>query len=157
MKIPWKWAIVISIALLAGIIIGNLTPLKWLSDTITFIGILASIFGLLLTLKQLQSISDITEQTRKAVEENKKIVSKIWSVEDLSAVIKEIALVQHHLLDNEYHFSMIRIMDIRMKVTDMVNNERLKEYYDMQEVERFLPILQNDYLNIQKKLMAANP
>lgn len=94
MKIPWKWAIAISIALLAGIIIGNLTPLKWLSDTITFIGILASIFGLLLTLKQLQSISDITEQTRKAVEENKKIVSKIWSVEDLSAVIKEIALVQ---------------------------------------------------------------
>lgn len=151
-NIPWKLVTVISIALLAGVVIGNITLRNWISDAITFIGIIASIFGLLLTLQQLQKVEDITTHTKTVVDENNKAISKIWSVEDLSAIVKEIELIQHHLLDDEFHFCMIRIMDIRMKVIDMVNNERIGMEDEIVEVGKFLPILQNDYLNIQKQI-----
>jgi len=150
--IHWKWVSIVSAVLFAGVIIGNVVSIKWLSDAITFLGIVASVFGLLLTLQQLQKVKDITTQTQTAVEENKKAISKIWSVEDLSAIVKEIELVQHHLLDNEFQFCMIRLMDIRMKVIDMVNNERLNMNEEIREVEKYLPVLQNDYLNIQKRI-----
>ena len=151
-KIHWGWVSIISAVLLAGVILGNVLSAKWISDSITFIGILASVFGLLLTLRQLQRVEEMTKETQKAVEENKNAISKIWSVEDLAALVKEIELVQHHLLDNEFHFCMLRIKDIRMKVFDMVNNKRIGMDDIICEVEKFLPVLQNDYLNIQKQI-----
>lgn len=151
-KIPWKLVSAISAALLAGVVIGNITSKEWISETITFIGIIASIFGVLLTFQQLQEVKKIAAHTEEVVEENNKAISKIWSVEDLSAIVKEIELVQHHLLDDEFHFCMIRIKDIRAKVTDMVNNERIGMDEEIKEAEKFLPILQNDYLNIQKQI-----
>lgn len=156
-RFPIKAISIASIILLLIGIYGYISNIEWLKIVITIIGIAASIIGLLITLKQIQDVKEITSDTQKIVEQNNKTISKIWSIKDLSEIIKDIELIDHYLLENEFHFAMIRIQDIRTKLIDMVNNERLGKIYNMDETKSIISLLSNDYANIKKQIENIKP
>lgn len=101
---------------------------KTLVNAFTLFGTYFSLFGIAVAYIQIQSISNISSQTKQAVDKSLLRINQVLAVSELSKANKTIQEIQSFLLQEKYEIVLMRMKDLKSILIQVKYNEDLTEY-----------------------------
>jgi translation initiation factor 2 beta subunit (eIF-2beta)/eIF-5 len=89
------------------------------STILSNMGNVASFFGFLIVMVQLQYVKRVSEETKHAVEDTQKSLMSAISIADISKTIKLIEQVQIYVGQDKYELAWVRLKDVRFYFTQL--------------------------------------
>jgi hypothetical protein len=98
-----------------------------LLEIISAVGSIASLFGLIIAILQIQSVKDITVATQRAVADTKAQLIQNISISDLAQAIKLIEHIQEYLGNSKLELAYVRLQDLRVLLIQFVASHSIEE------------------------------
>lgn len=103
---------VISVLALSGVILASKYQVEWLTQALTFGGIIASAFGVKMSFSQIKNVKDIAEETKKAVNKNKKEIREFLSITEILRLIQISGIAKELIERNEFVLATTHISNL---------------------------------------------
>jgi DNA-binding protein len=98
-----------------------------LYEIVSAVGSVASLFGLAIAIVQLSSLKEISQETKRAVQETQdKLVQNI-SIADVSKAIKMIEQIQMHVGLKRYESAHLRLQDLKSLLIQFKQNSQFSK------------------------------
>lgn len=108
-----------------------------LLEIISAVGSIASLFGLIIAILQIQSVKVISVATQRAVADTKAQLVQNISISDLAQAIKLIEQIQEYLGYSKFELAYVRLQDLRVLLIQFVAAHSIEEY-EREEYENLL-------------------
>lgn len=147
---------ILSASVIIMIIIFAVVYYKDKLDLINFIGIfgsIASIAGILISYFQILSVKEISESTKKAIDNSLNEMIKTFSVSDLSRTIKLTQEIQGFIRASKYESALLRMSDLKSVMIQIRHVKTLNEMYLSEDYKIISTDINIDISNINNVLL----
>lgn len=119
-------------------------------NTISLIGSICSIIGLMLTFRQVVKLVDISNASKDAIDEYKKDVNRLFSFSEIKVIEQQIDDVEILLSQGHKKDSLYKLKAIKDSMIDICSNDCI-EKKELDSISSYLPILEKHIINIQSQ------
>jgi len=113
---------------------------------------LASIFSLVLVIVQLSAVREATELTQTAAADTRIRLLAFLTAMDIAKNLKTIQEIQFYNRTGKFELSVIRMQELRSGLTDILNNERLKDHIKPNLISRQISEISVNLNSLEKEL-----
>lgn len=119
-------------------------------DTISLIGSICSIIGLVWTFRQVVKLVDISNASKDAIDEYKKDVNRLFSFSEIKVMEQQIDDVEILLSQGHKKDSLYKLKAIKDSMIDICSIDCI-EKKELDSISSYLPILEKHIINIQSQ------
>lgn len=112
-KYRWPILIVVGVLLSGGVVVASIKEVRWLVDLLTFLGIVVSFCGLMVTLGQVDSVKKTANKTKDAVLDNRKEIRKFLAFSDVGHLVEKVKHTQIYIRENKFEIANIYLKEIK--------------------------------------------
>lgn len=119
-------------------------------DTISLIGSICSIIGLVFTFRQVVKLVDISNASKDAIDEYKEDVNRLFSYSEIKVMEQQIDDVEAFLSKGQKKDALYRLKTIKDSLIDVCSNGCIGKE-ECVSISSYLPILEKHIINIQSQ------
>jgi hypothetical protein len=152
----WKISFLVGTGIICLIFVFLPIDQKSVVNAFTLFGTFISIFGLTLAFKQIKSVNEVNEKTKKAIEKSLLRINQILSISDLSKANKIIQEIQTALISNKLEIVLLRMRDLKTILIQVKYNEDLDEYIIATNYNQNITDIASDINNVHYEIINNN-
>lgn len=120
-----KFVVPLIISVVACVLFCWLSTKFDIGNHLSIIGSIASLFGLWLAYKQIQTIKDITSKTNEAVQSKLKYLNGFLTMADMTRIISSTKEILGYLSSSKMELALLRMRDLRTELVQLRQNKQI--------------------------------